>query len=926
MTGLGALSFAVPWALAALAALPVIWWLLRLNPPAPRRIAFPAIRLLFGLKPAEETPTHTPLWLLLLRLALAALVIVAIAQPLLNAQRTVAVDGPVVLVIDDGWAAAPGWEKRLDVARTLLEEAQRRHRPAAVAGTAPTTEGAGGLGGFAATGLVEAGEAQSFVRVLAPKPWPAARAAAAEALAASLPALGDAEVVWLSDGLADAEPGATERFAERLADIGPLTVYADAPAERAKLLLAPDAAAARMTVRVVRAAARAGAAAYLLARDGDGRVLGRQAVAFADGAVEAEVALELPGELRNEVARIELEGESSAGAVVLVDERWRRRPVGLVSGGAFEQSQPFLSDLYYLDRALSPFAEVQRGDIDGLLASPLSVLMLSDVGQLPDAIRQRLAAWIESGGLLVRFAGPRLAERVDDLVPVMLRAGGGRALGGALSWDKPMRLSPFDAESPFAGLAIPDDVVVKRQVLAEPSLGLAERSWARLEDGTPLVTAAPRGRGWLVLFHTTANTDWSSLALSGLFVDMLQRIVSLSEGVAGPEGEERLQPLTGLDGFGRLGDPLPEAAPVAARELGLTRAGPRHPPGEYGNRMQRRALNLGTPGLAHAAFGELAGAATMQGYGALRTVDLQPPLLAAAFVIALADLVIALAFRGLLPVPAAARGAAVIVAAALAAAAVAPPGEAQEPGDEALAALTQDTHLAYVRTGDAEVDGTSLTGLSGLTTILQARTAIEAGEPVAVDPESDELAFFPLIYWPMTDGQGPLSDGARAHVAEYLRLGGMILFDTRDQSPVERLGGDRPHNARLATLLSGLNVPPLLPVPQDHALTRSFYLIDHFPGRWDGGQVWVERYEGDVNDGVSSIVIGGNDYAAAWALDGDGYPLYPVVPGGNRQRELAFRFGVNLVMYALTGNYKADQVHIPAILSRLGRARPDLTD
>ena len=90
--------------------------------------------------------------------------------------------------------------------------------------------------------------------------------------------------------------------------------------------------------------------------------------------------------------------------------------------------------------------------------------------------------------------------------------------------------------------------------------------------------------------------------------------------------------------------------------------------------------------------------------------------------------------------------------------------------------------------------------------------------------------------------------------------------------------------------------------------------------------MWVERHEGDVNDGVSSIVIGGNDYAAAWALDDDGFPLYPLVPGGDRQREMAYRFGVNLAMYALAGNYKADQVHIPAILRRLGQRAPGPTE
>jgi Domain of unknown function (DUF4159) len=102
-------------------------------------------------------------------------------------------------------------------------------------------------------------------------------------------------------------------------------------------------------------------------------------------------------------------------------------------------------------------------------------------------------------------------------------------------------------------------------------------------------------------------------------------------------------------------------------------------------------------------------------------------------------------------------------------------------------------------------------------------------------------------------------------------------------------------------------------------LTKSFYLMQDFPGHWSGGTLWVEPVEDQVNDGVASLIVGGNDWAAAWALDARGQPLYPVVPGGEPQREQAYRFGVNLVMYALTGNYKTDQVHVPAILERLGQ-------
>jgi hypothetical protein len=119
-------------------------------------------------------------------------------------------------------------------------------------------------------------------------------------------------------------------------------------------------------------------------------------------------------------------------------------------------------------------------------------------------------------------------------------------------------------------------------------------------------------------------------------------------------------------------------------------------------------------------------------------------------------------------------------------------------------------------------------------------------------------------------------------------------------------------------------------VPRDHVLTKTFYLLRDFPGRFNSGQLWVEALpavnedeEGSRpargGDGVSSIIITSNDFAGAWAMRPDGQPVLPMVEGEPRQRELAFRAGVNIVMYTLTGNYKADQVHVPALLERLGQ-------
>jgi hypothetical protein len=186
---------------------------------------------------------------------------------------------------------------------------------------------------------------------------------------------------------------------------------------------------------------------------------------------------------------------------------------------------------------------------------------------------------------------------------------------------------------------------------------------------------------------------------------------------------------------------------------------------------------------------------------------------------------------------------------------------------------------------------------------------------VEVDPEHDELAFYPLIYWPVAP-QGPrVSYPAIQRINAYLKNGGTIVFDTREGEGNQ----NGPAALRLREILRQLNLSQLAPIPDGHVLTKAFYLLSEFPGRWTGAPVWVELSDDRVNDGVSSVIIGANDWASAWALDQNGRPMFAAVPGGEAQRETAIRFGVNLVMYALAGNYKADQVHVEAILDRLKR-------
>jgi hypothetical protein len=963
---IGPIAFLSPMLLAGLLALPLIWWLLRAIPPSPQRISFPPTRILAGLDNRERTPSKTPWWLTLIRMLAAALVILALADPVLNPNRETALtgSGPVVLVVDNGWASAAHWSARTFMVERLIAEAEAQSRPVMIVPTASSTK--------SVSLKIEApGSARSTAAAVQPQPFAPDRPAVAKAIAAALGNASGISVVWLTDGI-DHDDTARD-FAERLKALASsgLAVVEAGPAQDALGVTATVVDGGRLEAQVLRATGGDVRSGTLHALSGRGQRLGSAHFTLGAGETRVVVAFELPLELRNQVTRIEMEGERSAGAVHLLDARSQWHRVGLFASGSLEQAQPLLAPLYYIERALAPFTEIAKSDVanlpaavESLLKRNVSVLMLADVGVLPPEVHEKLTDWVKRGGVLVRFAGSRLEKGGDDLLPVALRLGG-RSLGGALSWSTPQPLAPFGDDGLFAGLSVPSEVLVTRQVLADPSALTGDvRTWARLKDGTPLVTSARRGDGQIVFFHVTANSDWSNLPLSGLFVEMLRRITTLGRlsgtphagGIEGQDTEtaptaEVLSPLQVLDGFGLLRSPPPTTQGIAASKIADARPNAENPPGYYGPSGSPRALNLITPKSVLKPLPTLPAGAERRLYEGNTAQPLKPQLLAAAMTLLFADILVVLILQagGIAMLRRAGRAAAMLAivligAGALVAFSITPAG-AQGPkagpksgrgsptissADVLAIKATSKVTFGYVVTGDPTADETSRRGLNGLIKELIKRTAVDPGEPVAINIETDEIAFFPVIYWPVLPNAKPLSPAVLAKIDAYMKQGGMIIFDTKDYGQGIPTG----YNLRgdgttpLQRMLGKLDIPRLEPVPEHHVLTKSFYLLRTFPGRFEGGGMWVEAEtprDSDQGrqarrvDGVSTIIITSNDLASAWAVDGSGRPVYPVVPGGERQREMAYRVGINIIMYVLTGNYKADQVHVPALLDRLGQ-------
>lgn len=601
MLTLGPIGFAAPWVLTALIALPVLWLLLRAVPPALREVTFPGTALLAGLPDPAPIARRTPWWLLALRLAAIAGLILALAGPVWKPAPDDAGTDPLLVVIDAGASAAPGWEGARARAVAALDRAESAGRPAALL----VADGAPGQGDTIP--FQPAADLTARLRGAAPQPWETRYPDDPAAVLRDAP--DRFATLWLSDGLD--HPGRAGWLAA-LGARGPVMVVPQAAPVRS-LQIVPGTVPA-LALR----SSAPGALPQVLAigpdPQGTPRTLARLTPPdpkVAAGIAEATLPIDLPSELRNRVTRFAIEGEASAAAVVLADDRVRRRKVALVGDTRSTEGQALLSPVHYLRQALAPRTDLIEGALAEVLPAAPDVIVIAD--QPLDPEQPELSDWIARGGLLIRFAGPRMAASealdLDPLLPVRLLPGG-RDIGGALSWGEPRAVQPFAADGPFAGLTPPADVTVRAQLMAEPGPDLAARTLASLSDGTPLVTRDALGKGQVVLFHTAANADWSSLPLSGLFLSMLDRLVQGAAGIdtapgTGPADDPTSEPSrtdaqpfwaaeTVLDGFGRPGPPGDDLPPVAAEDFARGPA-PGAPAGIYVAGERRAALNAGGP-------------------------------------------------------------------------------------------------------------------------------------------------------------------------------------------------------------------------------------------------------------------------------------------------------------------------------------------
>ncbi len=898
MNFFSALTFLNPWFLFAFLAVPLLILLLRVIPPPPKQVTLATARFLEKLVTQKRTSHKTPWWLLVLRTLILFFIILAFAHPVMRKDTSAQLTKPVLLIIDNSWSAAQNWEQLILKATHTLRDAQSADLTVRLALTAP-------LPGQEKPLLKSADNPatlKSFINGLTPEAWQGKDGSLAQILDGENDE--NMDVVWLSSGLTS---NGSRQLYNEVSDYASLKIYHPNDAALPLVLSNEKDTISSHNYLISRAVpSQINQAITLLGQNKNNTVLEQNSLSFSGNALTVEFEHITEKSVRSEKLRVA--GQTTAASVLLLGKGGEKPYVGIATSDAEESDSTFTDSEYYLTRALQPFAKVTVGTPQTLLEEKnLSVLILPDISTLPIEQLDKLEKWINKGGLLLRFGGPSTAQ-IDQLPTAVPMQKGERALGGDLTWEQTQTLAEFSESSPFYGLELSDNITLKKHLLAKPEETKPENIWASLSDGIPFVTAAKYNRGLVVYIHTTADPSWSDFPLTGMYIEILKKIISMSDRPAeafqqSAKGNVFLSPVLVLNAKGELVKPSPLFKSFSIAEQDTIEPNSLNPPGIYSYKGLNKALNLGN------TIGQIEPTTTLNGNESLFSIldgnnerDFKPLLLKIALLLFFVDWAVMLYLMRLsdnlksLFARYKRQFSSLIILSFLCFI----PANISYAQNNDINNIS-NMHLAYFKTGNAFLDNKSRNGLTQLQNTLIARTSVEPYGVMPLDIENDTLLFYPFIYWYVTVEQQSLSEKAKTKLQSYIENGGLVIVDLGTPAAVQSGSSETEF---FLSLVDGINLPPLQQISDNHPLRRSFYLLDKLHGRYDSPNVWASYDPDNLENSVAGLIIGGNDWAGAWAS------------GTN---EMANRTGINLTMYALTGNYKSDQLHLPFILERLGQ-------
>ena len=893
------ISFGNIFAFSGLITLPIIFLLIKYYPPKPKKRVYSSFFLLKNIINRNTIKTNFPLWLLLFRLLICFLIILFFSDPYFKKDQQTENYENYIIISDNAWSKASNWQNYKNIVKEISLEAENNSKKIHL--YLASNEDL-----FDPVIFRSQNEISEYLN----KNPPIAKQITRENINEILKMnnfFKTSKVFFIYSNYDSSSKNAQLETLRLIEENNPATIIIN-PVEKITYLKEVAINNEKVEIKIKRIGIYNNQDLTLEIYDKNEDILFKKKYYFNKNVDEFKLIESFPIETINQFFKITILNESHAGAHYYLDDYRKSLSIGIVAENDSFIEKPLLSPIYYLKKSLDKDHIINFAPIDKLIDNNKSIIFLPSDSKLEKSDIQKLKSWIQSGGTLIKFSDKKIVSQKNLYFDGVAYFQSLREIATDFSLQNNLSIKSFEKDSIFSNLKIPADLIFKKQLIIDgfaPDISIL----ASLEDQSPLITMKNLGVGKVILFHITSNNEWSNLPLSSLFRDIISRLLFIPK-LQKYKNSEDLTLKSAINSFGKLAEPLKNY--TLRNNFGEIKIYPssRNPAGIYENENFSIALNLSTNLNTETFLSNSTEKIIIKNNYQKNILKLNSLILSLIFIMFFIDMIISIIMKKNLLQKSMLKNLNLIAFACIIF--VICIGQKKIYAEENYNGI----YLAYVRSEDPLLNQIANSGLEKLKEYLIERTSISPKGVKEINLATDKLFYYPLIYWQISEIVPRLNNETIEKIKNYFETGGIILFDFINLSK-SFYSESETQLEILKSLFSDLGIDSLQQVNKDHTLTRSYYLLDNYPGRFDNKILLIDTENLDKKDGVSSAVVGLNHWIGAWAVDENNYPLYQAVPGGERQRELSFRFGINLIMYALTGNYKSDQIHNKSILKRL---------
>ncbi len=893
------IGFANFYALFGLLLTPIIWIIVKAFPPKPKSYNFSSFFLLEKIDYDAPKNQKTPLWLVVFRIFFFILIVLFFSKPFLKNNNSFGDKKyeKYLIVVDTGWSMAKDWNKYKELVQEISQEAEKNKKKILFFHSK--------LNSYKDVKTFETNYAfRNYLENLYPLPLQF-KEGSLDKLIQDESLFKNSKIFIISSKF-DFHNFNSYYKKFSLIKNNSNNYYYISPLDTILIINSLKVTKDKIICEVLRLGENNLEQKFFLnIKTVNNEIVYKNKHIMKENENKKIINLSFPTEVFNQIKSIRIVGQNHAGAIYYFDDFSKKKNIAILNDNEFYKESPLLSPVYYIKKSLEAKHNIKIEKIDNIIKQKFSTIIIPETVIIPNEYNKKLNEWLLEGGTLIRFSGERLVEEKSNFLPSQGTYSKIRNIEGQLTINNNLFISDFEKDSIFTGLQIPKDITINKQLIFD-SYPKQINVLAKLNDNTPLVSMKKLGEGKIILFHIGANNNWSNLPISSLFPDMINRVLLFSKNYNSSD----LKNLTlnkEMDGFGNLVLPKKIITFDSFDKLKTLKPSTNNPPGKYENNQISIALNLSTN--INQQQSEKVYTNILSNYSFKNTKDLSSIILKIILTMFILDILLTIMIKNNVNFSKifAKRNNLILII---------------------LFFLTlikldsvsaNETFLAYIKIENTKINNISENGLETIRNLLTTRTSINPKGVIGLDIKSDHIYRYPFIYWPLTKNLLSIKKPEIIKIKNYLNNGGIFFFDIIGFSR-KNLNLKEKKFQEIRNFLNAIGANELSIIPEGHTLTKSFYLLNKFPGKWDNRILFVENSNLQYKDGVSSVILGFNDWAKAWAVDNNNLPLFPVVPGGERQRELSYRFGINIAMYALTGNYKSDQIHSKSILKRLSKS------